>query len=50
MEDGRKHWKIWWNLHRDKAIRSPPKAGPLRFGSENQSLLNFAHEYILVLK
>ena len=29
---------------------SLPKTGPLRFGSENQFLLNFAHEYILVQK
>ena len=27
---------------------SLPKTGPLRFGSENQFPLNFAHEYILV--
>ena len=26
------------------------KTGPLRFGSENQFPLNFAHEYILVQK
>ena len=29
---------------------SLPKTGPLRFGSENQFPLNFAHEYILVQK
>ena len=29
---------------------SLPKTGPLRFGSENQFLLNFANEYILVQK
>ena len=26
---------------------SLPQTGPLRFGSENQFPLNFAHEYIL---
>ena len=29
---------------------SLPQTGPLRFGSENQFPLNFAHEYILVQK
>ena len=29
---------------------SIPKTGPLRFRSENQFPLNFAHEYILVQK
>ena len=29
---------------------SLPKTGPLRFGSEKQFPLNFAHEYILVQK
>ena len=29
---------------------SLPKTGPLRFASENQFPLNFAHEYILVQK
>ena len=34
-----------------KTLRgSLPKTGPLRFGSENQFPLNFAHEYILVQK
>ena len=28
---------------------SLPKTGPLRFGSENQFRLNFAHVYILAL-
>ena len=29
---------------------SLPKTGPLRFGSENQFPINFAHEYFLVQK
>ena len=31
-------------------VWSLPKTGPLRFGSENQFPLNFAHEYILIQK
>ena len=37
--------------HLSRILRgSLPKTGPLRFGSENQFPLNFAHEYILVQK
>ena len=44
---------IVWNLIPSnlKELRgSLPKTGPLRFGSESQFPLNFAHEYILVQK
>ena len=34
----------------DYLRESLPKTGPLRFASENQFPLNFAHEYILVQK
>ena len=35
----------------DASLReSLSKTGPMRFGSENQFPLNFAHEYILVQK
>ena len=36
------------DLITDAVKRALPKTGPLRFGSENQFLLNFAQEYILV--
>ena len=39
------------NGHTYTVLRgSLSKTGPLRFGSENQFPLNFAHEYILVQK
>ena len=38
-------FRLYWLLR-----GSLPKTGPLRFGSENQFPLNFAHEYILVQK
>ena len=39
-----------WNCILVQLRVSLPKTGPLRFGSENQFPLNFAHEYILVQK
>ena len=38
------------DLITDAVRESLPKTGPLRFVSENQFPLNFAHEYILVQK
>ena len=42
---------IMVDRHKKQELReSLSKTGPLRFGSENQFPLNFAHEYILVQK
>ena len=45
-------WKLTiWKLATGCMLReSLSKTGPMRFGSENQFPLNFAHEYILVQK
>ena len=37
-------------IKRERERESLPNTGPMRFGSENQFTLNFAHEYILVQK